>query len=143
MKGKRIGVPGLNGVNHIVAMKWLENNGVDRKAVTYVETGFAQMGDLLKGGQVDVVVPVEDLSAIGEPTDDLTGAAAGAQRRASIWPHVEERVLDLDRRSALRAPGLGLGPLAELGFVELVSGLASGTNDDHTAAPLVADDARA
>jgi ATP-dependent Lhr-like helicase len=44
---------------------------------------------------LEVVVPVEDLSAIGEPTDDLSGAAAGAQRRASIWPHVEERVLDL------------------------------------------------
>ena len=59
MQGKRMGVPGLNGVNHIVAMKWLENNGVKRNAVTYVETGFAQMGDLLKGGQVDLVVPVE------------------------------------------------------------------------------------
>jgi NitT/TauT family transport system substrate-binding protein len=59
MKGKRMGVPGLNGVNHIVAMKWLENNGVPRNQVTYVETGFAQMGDLLKGGQVDLVVPVE------------------------------------------------------------------------------------
>ena len=59
MKGKRMGVPGLNGVNHVVAMKWLENNGVKRSEVTYVETGFAQMGDLLKGGQVDVVVPVE------------------------------------------------------------------------------------
>jgi NitT/TauT family transport system substrate-binding protein len=59
MKGKRMGVPGLNGVNHVVAMKWLENNGVPRNQVTYVETGFAQMGDLLKGGQVDLVVPVE------------------------------------------------------------------------------------
>ena len=28
MQGKRMGVPGLNGVNHIVAMKWLEDNGV-------------------------------------------------------------------------------------------------------------------
>ncbi|WP_460604331.1 ATP-dependent helicase [Jatrophihabitans fulvus] len=45
--------------------------------------------------ELEVVVPVEDMSAIGEPTDDLTGAASGAQRRASIWPHVEERVLDL------------------------------------------------
>ncbi|HEU5267743.1 MAG TPA: DEAD/DEAH box helicase, partial [Jatrophihabitans sp.] len=45
--------------------------------------------------ELRVVVPVEDMAAIGEPTDDLTGAAAGAQRRASIWPHVEERVLDL------------------------------------------------
>ncbi|WP_375493329.1 ATP-dependent helicase [uncultured Jatrophihabitans sp.] len=48
-----------------------------------------------KSVDLKVVVPVEDMSAIGEPTDDLTGAAAGAQRRASIWPHVEERVLDL------------------------------------------------
>ena len=28
-------------------------------------------------------------------TDDLSGPAAGAGRRTSIWPHVEERVLDL------------------------------------------------
>ena len=45
--------------------------------------------------ELQVVVPVEDLTALGEPTDDLTGAAAGPERRASIWPHVEERVLDL------------------------------------------------
>ena len=44
---------------------------------------------------LEVVVPIEDMSALGEPTGDLTGAAAGAERRASIWPHVEERVLDL------------------------------------------------
>lgn len=59
MRGKRIGVPGLNGGNHVVAMKWLQNNGVDPKQVTWVETGFPAMGDLLKGGQVDLVVPVE------------------------------------------------------------------------------------
>ena len=35
------------------------------------------------------------MSSLGEPTGDLTGAAAGAERRTSIWPHVEERVLDL------------------------------------------------
>jgi ATP-dependent Lhr-like helicase len=45
--------------------------------------------------ELQVVVPVEDMSALGEPIDDLSGAAASAQRRASIWPHVEERVLDL------------------------------------------------
>ncbi len=48
-----------------------------------------------KSVELEVVVPVEDMAAIGEPNDDLTGAAAGAQRRTSIWPHVEERVLDL------------------------------------------------
>ncbi|MCW2529392.1 MAG: putative ATP-dependent helicase lhr [Pseudonocardiales bacterium] len=44
---------------------------------------------------VKVVVPVEDMSSLGEPTGDLTGKAAGAMQRTSIWPHVEERVLDL------------------------------------------------
>ena len=45
--------------------------------------------------EISVVVPIEDMSALGEPTGDLTGKAAGAQARTSIWPHVEERVLDL------------------------------------------------
>ncbi|WP_298803932.1 DEAD/DEAH box helicase [uncultured Pseudokineococcus sp.] len=44
---------------------------------------------------LSVVVPVEDMSRLGEPTDDLTGAAAGAQRTTSIWPSVEERIVDL------------------------------------------------
>ncbi len=44
---------------------------------------------------VDVVVPVPDMSALGSPTGDLTGAAAGEPARSSIWPHVEERVVDL------------------------------------------------
>ncbi len=42
-----------------------------------------------------VVVPVPDLGSIGEPTGDLSGPAAGDPQRASIWPHVEERVVDL------------------------------------------------
>jgi len=45
--------------------------------------------------ELEVVVPVEDLTALGEVTDDLSGPAAGAVQRTSIWPHVEERVLDL------------------------------------------------
>ena len=49
----------------------------------------------VKTVELEIVVPVEDMSALGTPTDDLTGSAAGPQRRASIWPHVEERVLDL------------------------------------------------
>ncbi|MGI8696005.1 MAG: DEAD/DEAH box helicase, partial [Mycobacteriales bacterium] len=45
--------------------------------------------------ELRVVVPVPDLTALGEPTGDLTGAAAGAERRSSIWPAVEDRILDL------------------------------------------------
>ncbi|HZY75622.1 MAG TPA: DEAD/DEAH box helicase, partial [Jatrophihabitantaceae bacterium] len=59
------------------------------RPVTIVQPPTAKTVDL------QVVVPIEDMSALGEVTDDLSGAAAGPERRASIWPHVEERVLDL------------------------------------------------
>ena len=44
---------------------------------------------------IQVVVPVPDMGELGQTTGDLTGLAAGAERRTSIWPHVEERVVDL------------------------------------------------
>ncbi len=44
---------------------------------------------------VRVVIPIADLSSLGEPTGDLTGTAAGEVARTSIWPHVEERIVDL------------------------------------------------
>jgi ATP-dependent Lhr-like helicase len=48
-----------------------------------------------KSVELQVVVPVEDMAQLGEPTGEVRGSAAGAERRASIWPAVEERVLDL------------------------------------------------
>ncbi|MGZ4774027.1 MAG: ATP-dependent helicase [Oryzihumus sp.] len=56
-----------------------------------------------KEWDLQVVVPIADMSALGEVTGDLSGPAAGAERRASIWPHVEERIVDLiaDHRSTL------------------------------------------
>ncbi|MFI9817241.1 ATP-dependent helicase [Saccharothrix variisporea] len=47
--------------------------------------------------EVEVEVPVEDMSALGEPTGEVSGSAAGAEQRASIWPSVEQRVLELVR----------------------------------------------
>ena len=44
---------------------------------------------------VEVVVPVADMAALGSPTGDLSGPAAGEVNRSSIWPAVEERVVDL------------------------------------------------
>jgi len=42
-----------------------------------------------------VVVPVEDMTDLGSAAP-IDGSAAGAvERQASIWPHVEERVVDL------------------------------------------------
>ena len=48
-----------------------------------------------KRWNLEVVVPVPELGALGEPTGDLSGPAAGDPRRTSIWPHVEERIVDL------------------------------------------------
>ncbi|MCA0293970.1 MAG: DEAD/DEAH box helicase [Actinobacteria bacterium] len=47
-----------------------------------------------KKWDLEVVVPVPDLGAIGQPTGDLSGPAAGDPERTSIWPHVEERIVD-------------------------------------------------
>ena len=44
---------------------------------------------------LSVEVPVDDMAELGAGTGEVSGSAAGAERRASIWPHVEERVLDL------------------------------------------------
>jgi len=48
-----------------------------------------------KEWDLEVVVPLADMSALGQVTEDLSGPAAGEQQRASIWPHVEERIVDL------------------------------------------------
>ncbi|GAA0243533.1 DEAD/DEAH box helicase [Saccharothrix mutabilis subsp. mutabilis] len=45
--------------------------------------------------EVRVEVPVEDMSVLGEPTGEVSGSAAGAEQRASIWPSVEQRILEL------------------------------------------------
>jgi ATP-dependent helicase Lhr and Lhr-like helicase len=47
---------------------------------------------------LSIVVPVEDLGAIGQPTGGVaSGSVSGAEERSSVWPHVEERLLDLIR----------------------------------------------
>ncbi|WP_433270151.1 ATP-dependent helicase [Actinosynnema sp. CS-041913] len=47
--------------------------------------------------EVQVEVPVEDMSVLGEPTGEVSGSASGAEQRSSIWPSVERRVLELVR----------------------------------------------
>ncbi|WP_460628370.1 Lhr family helicase [Intrasporangium mesophilum] len=63
-----------------------------------------------KEWDLDVVVPVPDMAELaGSPVEiapgvpDLSGPAAGNAPQASIWPHVEERIVDLiaDHRSTL------------------------------------------
>jgi NitT/TauT family transport system substrate-binding protein len=55
-EGKRIGVPGLGAFLHVLFRKWMTEKGADWKKVTFVETPFPQMADILRGGSVDGLV---------------------------------------------------------------------------------------
>src|SRR4051794_4461518 len=49
-----------------------------------------------KEWDLQVVVPVEDMGELGSTSGvEVEGSAAGSERRSSIWPYVEERVVDL------------------------------------------------
>ena len=52
-----------------------------------------------KAFDLSVVVPVEDMAAIGteESEDPASGSASGAPDRSSIWPHIDERLVELIR----------------------------------------------
>ena len=59
LKGKKIGVPGINSSLDLVLKKWLLDRNVKLSDVTEVEAPFAQMTDMLRGGQLDGALPVE------------------------------------------------------------------------------------
>jgi NitT/TauT family transport system substrate-binding protein len=59
LAGKKIGVPGLGGVIDILAKKLIQVNGLNPKAVTYVELSLPQMASALRGKQVDAVALVD------------------------------------------------------------------------------------
>jgi NitT/TauT family transport system substrate-binding protein len=57
--GKRVGVPGINGLLDVVLRRWLTAQGVDTRRVTFVEVSFPQMSNALRAGNVDAVVVVD------------------------------------------------------------------------------------
>jgi NitT/TauT family transport system substrate-binding protein len=59
LKGRKIGVPGINSSLDLVFKKWLLDRGVQPRDVTEIETPFAQMTDMLKGAQLDGAMPLE------------------------------------------------------------------------------------
>ncbi|MDQ3645905.1 MAG: DEAD/DEAH box helicase [Actinomycetota bacterium] len=63
-----------------------------KRPVTVVDPPSNKRFDL------SVVVPVEDMGATGDATGEVaSGSASGAEARNSVWPHVEERLLQLIR----------------------------------------------
>ena len=63
LKGKNVAVPGLNDLLHILVVKWMADHGVAKNDVHYVEVSMVQLGDTLKAGRVDAVVPVEPFTS--------------------------------------------------------------------------------
>ena len=61
--GKKVGVPGLGAVLHVLTRRWLTDKGVDYKKVTFIETPFPQMSDLLKGGAVEAVITADPIKS--------------------------------------------------------------------------------
>lgn len=58
-KGKKVGVPGLNSMLHVMFQKWLLDNKVPLAQVTMIEAPFPQMNDMLKGGTIDAAIAIE------------------------------------------------------------------------------------
>ncbi len=62
------------------------------RPVAIVDAGHRKQLD------VEVVVPVEDMSQIGRPSDEAaSGPTAGSPDRTSIWPSIHPRLLELIR----------------------------------------------
>lgn len=53
LKGKRVGVPGLGALLHVMLRKAMKDNGVNPNDVRFVEIGFQSAADALKSGTID------------------------------------------------------------------------------------------
>jgi NitT/TauT family transport system substrate-binding protein len=58
-EGKRVGVPGFGAFMDVLFRRWLVEHGADVHKVNFVEVPLAQERDLLRSGNVDVVISGE------------------------------------------------------------------------------------
>ena len=73
--GKKVGVPGINGLLDVVFRQWLAKQGIDTKKLTYVEASFPQMSDMLRSGTV--VTPIRCSALSSERISLETPASSG------------------------------------------------------------------
>jgi NitT/TauT family transport system substrate-binding protein len=76
LAGKRVGTPGLGGILDVLMHKWVQSSGLDYHKVNWVEIGFPQMSDALKGHLVDAVAAVDP--AYTHVLADKTGYSIGS-----------------------------------------------------------------
>lgn len=70
-EGKKVGIPGIGATLHVLFVRWLKNEGVDPKRVTFIETPFPTQLDLLRTGTIDAVVTAQP------NVDSIVAAATG------------------------------------------------------------------
>ena len=72
--GKKVGVPSLNTLIHVITRRWLKEQGVDYNQVNFAEVGFQQMADVLSSGVLDAVYAIEPyynrVAEVGYPIGD-------------------------------------------------------------------------
>ncbi|HUP75505.1 MAG TPA: DEAD/DEAH box helicase [Acidimicrobiales bacterium] len=105
------------------------------RPVTIVDAGVRKPLD------VEVIVPVEDMSALGEFIDEPpSGPVSGGQARRSIWPAVHPRILDLvmaHRSTIIFVNARRLAERLATRLNELAAERAGLALDDGSAAPEV------
>ena len=110
-------------------------DGDSPRSVTIVDAGVRKPLD------VEVIVPVEDMSALGEFIDEPpSGPVSGGQARRSIWPAVHPRILDLvmaHRSTIIFVNARRLAERLATRLNELAAERAGLALDDGSAAPEV------
>ena len=67
--GKKIGTPGLGSFFHIMGREWFRRKGVDWRKITFVESTFPQLADLLRARTVDAVLTTTPFLQRAAPPD--------------------------------------------------------------------------
>jgi NitT/TauT family transport system substrate-binding protein len=122
--GKKVGAPGIGAFLHVLFRNWLIDNGVDYKKVTFVEVGFPQMADVLKGGNVDAVVT-------GEPVMGRI-VQAGIGKKVTSYTDNLKTELPVIVYSATRK-WVTANPAAAKAFREAIAEATDIANKDHDA----------
>jgi NitT/TauT family transport system substrate-binding protein len=55
-EGKRMAVPTLGSISHVLFEKWMALNGGNPKTIKWIEVAFPQMPDVIKTGNIDAII---------------------------------------------------------------------------------------
>ena len=109
--GKRVGVPSLYTLLHVLARRWLKENGIDYDKVDFAEVGFQQMANSLDAGIVDAVDAIDTYYdrvaqigyVIGNPDATVPkGTLTSVYAATRAWSR--GRIKQPSRRSDNRSP---------------------------------------